>query len=78
MDGSNKIVAEVKDEDQLDQELNTLSSDDDDIQGVADTEPQESDIVADPTLGSDTPSQEIGSLDAATETEEGIDPLANR
>ena len=78
MDGSNKIVAEVKDEDQLDQELNTLSSDDDDMEGAADTEPQESDIVEDPTLGSDTPSQETGSLDDDTGTEEGIDPLANR
>ena len=78
MDENNKIVTEVTDENQLDQELNTLSSDDDDIEGTADTEPQESDIVADPTLDSDTPSQESGSLDADTETEEGIDPLANR
>ena len=78
MDGSDKIIAEVKDEDQLDQELNTLSSDDDDMEGAADTEPQESDIVADPTLGSDTPSQETGSLDDDTGTEEGIDPLENR
>ena len=78
MDGSDEIIAEVKDEDQLDQDLNMLSSDDDDMEGAADTEPQESDIAADPTLGSDTPSQETGSLDDDTGTEEGIDPLANR
>ena len=78
MDGSDEIIAEGKGEDQLDQELNMLSSDDDDMEGAADTEPQESDIAADPTLGSDTPSQETGSLDDDTGTEEGIDPLANR
>ena len=78
IDENGGIIAEVKDEEQLDQELNTLSSDEDDIEGAADTEPQETDIAADTTSGSDTPPQETGSLDDDTGTEEGIDPLANR
>jgi hypothetical protein len=78
MDGNDEIIAEVKDEDQVDLELNTLSSDDEDIEGAADTEPQETDTIADPSFGSDIPSQETGSLDDDTGTEEGIDPLANR
>jgi len=78
MQGTADIIAEVTDEEQLDQELNTLSSDDENTEGAADTEPQEAEIVAEPTLGSDTPSQETSSLDDDEGKEEGIDPLANR
>ena len=78
MQGTADIIAEVTDEEQLDQELNTLSSDDENIEGAADIEPQEAAIVAEPTLGSDTPSQETSSLDDDEGKEEGIDPLANR
>jgi hypothetical protein len=70
MDGSDKIIAEVKDEDQLDQELSTLSSDDDDIEGAADTEPQESDPEVDTTLSPDAPSEEAEALDNDTQDDD--------
>ena len=81
-DESNTIVVEEKNEEQLEQEIDTLSSDNNDINAISDADLQEADM-ADPASAADAPPIEDDASDDDTkddsaDKEEGVDPLANR
>ena len=75
-------VGDLKNTNQVEKELGMLSSDDDEIGAVADSDPQDSDTTS-PASAADAQLEEGDALgndtpDGSTVIEEGIDPFANR